>query len=65
MIPCMDHVAVEQKAQWDLQLNMIKLTALSVSFGLRPPSHGGTDVTHGLRLVLLMILSEVDVILLQ
>ena len=57
----MDHVVVEKK----VQRNMIKLTALSASSGLHLPPHGETDVTHGPRLVLLMISSEVDVILLQ
>ena len=57
----MDHVAVEEMAHW----NMIMPTVLSVIFGLPLPPHGQTDVTHGPHLMLLMTLSEVDVILLQ
>ena len=57
---CMDHVAVEDLA---VMLSMIMPTVLSVIFGRPLPLHGLTDVTHGPHLMLLMTLSEVDVIL--
>ena len=58
MRPYMDHVSLEEMVHW----NMIVLTVFSANFGLRLRPRGETDVTHGLRLVLLRILSKVDVI---
>ena len=59
MPQCMDHVAVEEWANW----SMMMPTVLSVTFGLPVPPHGKTDVTHGPHLMLLMTSPEVDVIL--